>query len=241
MVQSDADYCVKRDLGAMWLWVLLIVGVGHASVCAQTPVERFLAHLDTEKDLPIEAVQLMRQTWSECQDCNAEEFLTQGLALLSPKFRGGLDAYDAQRYTECAGIMADLRADANPFVAANAASYEIKALVAEERLLEAGRRLETLITEQADRVTDYTYFAPELAFLRGYCLLADLQYAKATEVLRRFLQAYPNASPRLTLAARQMLAELEHRQPGQIGEVVDLMGFAGRRLTHRDTSETVQV
>ncbi len=241
MVQCDANHYLKRGLRTVRFWALLIAGVGHAAACAQTPVERFLTHLDTEKDLPTEAVQLIRQTWSECHDCDAEEFLTQGLALLSPRFRSGLDAYDAQRYTECAGIMAELRADANPFVAANAAAYEIKALVADEQLLEAGRRLETLLAEHADRVTDYTYFAPELAFLRGYCLLADLQYSKATEVLRRFLQAYPDASPRLTLAAKQMFAELEHRQSGQIGEVVDLMGFAGRRLTHRDTSETVQV
>lgn len=241
MVKSDDRHGVKRDSRVAWLLGLLITSVSGTAAHAQTPVERFLASLDTEKDLPAEAAQLIRQTWLECQDCDAEEFLTQGLALLSPRFRGGLDAYDARRYAECVSIMADLRADANPFVAANAAAYEIKALVADEQLLEAGRRIETLIAEEAGPVTEYTYFAEEVAFLHGYCLLADLQYAKATEVLRRFVKAYPNASRRLTLAAQQMLAELAHRQSGQIGEVVDLMNFAGRRLTHRDTGETVQV
>lgn len=243
MVRSDAlnGAWVSRDFWFLWLLVLLFTGVGDRAVHAQTPVERFLAHLDTEENLPPEAVRLIRQTWSECKDCDAEEFLTQGLTLLSPAFRAGLDAYDAERYAECAGIMADLRSNPNPFIAANAAAYEIKALVAHEQLLEASRGIEAIIAEKADAVTDNTYFAEELAFLRGYCLLADLQYQKSYQVLRRFLVAYPNASQRLTLAARQMLAELEHRQPGKIGEVVDLMAFAGRRLTHDDTGEIVQV
>jgi len=241
MVWSDPPYNVRRKLRMSWLLTLVSVCLGGSAAQSQTPVDRFLTHLEAQKDLPGEAVRLIQETWSECQDCDAEEFLTQGLALLSPAFRSGLDAYDAKGYAECAGIMAGLRSDSNPFVSANATAYEIKAMVANEQLVEAGRRIESAIADGAAALTDYTYFAPELAFLRGYCLLADLQYKKAEEVMRRFLSAYPDASQRLTLAARQMLAELEHRQSGKIGEVVDLMTFAGRRLTHRDTSEVVQV
>jgi tetratricopeptide (TPR) repeat protein len=137
--------------------------------------------------------------------------------------------------------MGGLKSGRNPFVATNAAAYQIKALVASERLADASQHIEELVSRQAGAVTEYTYFAPEIAFLRGYCLLADLQYDRAAKVLRRFLDAYPDASERLVLTAVQMLAELEHRQPGRIGEAVDLMTFAGRRLTHRDSGEVVQV
>jgi tetratricopeptide (TPR) repeat protein len=233
----------SRQHGDRVLYVqvaFVLWGVGASGARGEVPVERFIAHLRTETEFSAEAVELIRTTWSECQDCDGEEFLTQGLTLLSETFRAGLDAYDAERYDECARIMARLRSDKDAFIAANASAYEIKALVANEQLLEASERIEALIGERARAITELTYFAPELAFLRGYCLLADLQYRKAREVLERFLAAYPDAPQRLTLAAQQMLAELEHRQSGRIGEVVDLMTFAGRRLTHHDTGETVQ-
>ena len=235
-----ARHRAARRFGAACVVVLLAANLCGKAVDAQTPVDRFLASLDDDASLPAEAARLIQEAWSKCQDCDADELLTQGLAVLSRPFRLGLDAYDGERYDECAGIMAALRSDPNPFVAVNAAAYEIKALVASERLLEAGQRIEQLLSRQADAVTAYSYFAPEIALLRGYCLLADLQYEQAAEVLRRFLPAYPDASQPLVLAAQQILAELETRQPGRIGEVVDLMGYAGRRLTRHDSGERVR-
>lgn len=207
------------------------------------PVDRFLASLDADSALPADATDLIRKTWAECRNCDADEFLTQGLALLSPKLRQGLDAYDAERYGQCAGIMDELRSDANPFVAVHAAAYEIKALVAMDRLLEAGQLIEEILARPAggeDRTATYSYLAPEISFLHGFCLLADLRYGEAEDALLRFLRRYPDTSQRLLMAARQMLAELENRQPGQIGEIVDLMDFAGRRLTHGHTGQPVQ-
>ncbi len=227
------------------VYSLTILGVSLCTsvTAAQSPVDRFLASLDADSRIPADATALIHDTWDKCKDCDGNEFLTQGLALLSSKFRRALEAYDADRYERSAAICSELRLDANPFVATHAAAYEIKSLVAADHLLEAGERIEQLLAAETggtSRLTAYSYFAPEVTFLRGFCLLADLQYAAADEALQRFLKDYPGASQRLVVAAEQMRAELLNRQPGQIGEVVDLMHYSGRRLTQTDTGETVR-
>lgn len=243
-VRSCFDFSTFRLLGVCFL-TIMVVSLCASVTAAQSPVDRFLASLDADSTVPADATALIHDTWAKCKDCDGNEFLTQGLALLSPKLRRALEAYDADRYEQCAAICSELRLDPNPFVATHAAAYEIKSLVAADRLLEAGERIEQLLGAGVSpsagvSLTAYSYFAPEVTFLRGFCLLADLQYAAADEALRRFLEDYPGAGQRLVVAAEQMRGELLNRQPGQIGEVVDLMHYSGRRLTQADTGETVR-
>jgi len=204
------------------------------------PVDRFLAGLDSAAAMPSEARQMLREKWSQCDGCDPAEFLTQALAVTSPKFREGLDAYDADDYERCAKLMGDLRSDADPFVAVHSAVYEIKSLVALEQLVEAGQQIRQLAEGGGARVAAYSYFAAELEFLDGFCLLADLQYDAAASALTRFLAGYPDAPPRLVIAARQMLLELNNREPGRMSEVADLMDYSGRRLKTADGGEIVQ-
>ena len=132
---------------------LLVMGVcTSAVVAAEGPVDRFLAGLDSTAATPAEARQMLREKWSQCDDCDPAEFLTQALAVMSPKFREGLDAYDADEYERCAKLMSDLRSDADPFVAVHAAVYEIKSLVALEQLVEAGQRIRQLAEGGGTRV-----------------------------------------------------------------------------------------
>ncbi|MFQ5589665.1 MAG: hypothetical protein ACE5HE_00750 [Phycisphaerae bacterium] len=207
---------------------------------ADSPADRFVNSLQDHPAIPQEARTLIRTTWESCRDCDGGEFLTQGLAVLSDRFRDGLDAYDSDDYDRCARIMHDLRTDADPFVAVNAAAYEIKALVALERLEQAGRLIADLTAAGASRVKAYSYFAPEIDFLHGYCLLADLQYEAAANALQQFLKTYADAVPRLTLTAEQILSELATRTPGGLGDVVDLMGYSRRKLTIGVTDATTQ-
>ena len=65
-------------------------------------------------------------------------------------------------------------------------------------------------------------------------------FTEAEKALSKFLKDHEDSSQRLVVAARQMLAELENRQAGRIGEVVDLMHYSGRRLTQSDTSDPVR-
>ncbi len=222
------------------------IGICAHPAAAQSPADRFVATLETDTTIPAEASELIRATWSKCQGCDEDEFLTQALAVLSPSFRRGLDAYEAEAYQDCVDIMRKLRSASNPFVATHAAAYEIKSLVAMERLLDAGKRIQLMLSGSGQMYNasidawSYSYLAPELGFLRGFCLLADLQYDAAAAAMDEFVTTYPDSSQRLVIAARQMLAELANRRTGEIGEVVDLMSFSGRRLGHADSGKTVQ-
>ena len=224
---------------ALVLGLLFAVGVPSAAV-AQSPADRFVQNIESFENVHADARALIHKTWSECDDCDGNEFLTQGLTVLSPKFRDGLDAYDADDYERAATIMSDVAAGKNMFLSVNAAVYEVKSLVQLDRLVEASERIALLSADEDSVVATYSYFAGELEFLRGFCLLSDLQYEDAAKTLGGFLRNYPDASQRLVIAAQQMLAELGNREPGKIGEVVDLMKFCGRRLYHADGSEIVQ-
>ncbi len=219
-------------------WCIGLIPAASARA-TDSPVDRFLAMLDTRADLTAEAKALIRDRWADCKDCDAEEFLTQGLAVVSQKFREGLDAYDADEYARCAGIMHDLLDDGDQFVSVNAAVYEIKSLVALDRALEAGERLKEIALRSGD-VEVFSYFGAEVDFLRGYCLLADLQYDAASAALKDFLTKHGDASPRLVISARQMLAELANRETGRLGDVVDLMDFSRKRLKNDDAGDAVR-
>lgn len=220
---------------------LLVIAVCAPTViAAQGPVDRFLIGLDSTAAVPLDARQMLQTKWSQCDGCDPAEFLTQALAVMSPKFREGLDAYDADEYERCAKLMSGLRFDADPFVAVHAAVYEVKSLVALEQLVEAGQRIRQLAEGGGARVTSYSYFAAELEFLDGFCLLADLQYDAAASSLLRFVAGYSDAPPRLLIAAKQMLLELDNREPGRMSEVADLMDYSGRRLKSADGGEVVQ-
>ena len=209
------------------------------SRASDAPVDRFLATIDQNQSLPADARDLIKRQWADCKDCDPEEFLTQALAVASTKFRDGLDAYEADEYERAANIMRELAGEADPFVAVHAAVYEVKSLVALDRLIEAGRAL-TAIQGGKNRVADYSYFQPEVDFLFGYSLLADLRYEEAELALKRFLVEHGDASPRLTIAARQMAMELANRTPEKLGDVVDLMDFSGKRLKSVDAGDTVR-
>lgn len=204
------------------------------------PVERFLESADATAGLPADARAMMRESWAKCQDCDGGEFLMQALTLLSPPFRSGMEAYDADQFEDAAKRMGELRDDAHPYLAINAAVMEIKALVHLERLAEAGERIEQLRTARGQSIDEYSFLAPEIEFLRAYCLLADQQFDEAAAALESFLRDRSDAPQRLTLAAQQMLAELEDRLPGRMGEVVDLMQFSTRRLREGDSGEKLQ-
>lgn len=204
------------------------------------PVERFLESAEATRDLPADARAMMRESWAHCSDCDGGEFLLQALTLLSTDFRAGMEAYDDDRFEDAAARFGALRGDANPFLAVNAAIMEIKALVNLERLSVAGERIEQLRTQRGPALDEFTYLTAELEFLRAYCLVADQRFEEAFDVLEAFLRDRTDVSPRLSIAAQQMLAELANRLPGRMGEVVDLMQYSSRRLREGDSGEELQ-
>ncbi len=220
--------------GVLWLHTCAL------PAAAESPADRFVQNLDSMAAIPVDAREMIRKTWSDCIDCDGEEFLTQGLTVISKKFRDGLDAYDSDDYAKCAILMRASRKDANPFVAAHATAYEIKTHVQMEKLLEALTLMEDLKEEDRTAIARYSYFDAEIDFLYGFCLLSDLQFEEASMSLGQFLEKHGDASQRLVIAAQQMLIELANRAGEDVGEVVDLMNFSSRRLKHADTGEIVR-
>ena len=81
---------------------------------------------------------------------------------------------------------------------------------------------------------------PELVYMLGYCQVQNLEHAEAEATLRDFLEDFPDASPRLVVTARQMLAELARRIPERMGEIADLMGWTEaktRNLLYRGLAD----
>lgn len=210
------------------------------SPTVQSPADRFVGYAQTDPAVPFEARELIRKAWAECNNCDGDEFVTQGLSVLSPRFREGLDAYEAESYPQAAAIMRERMTDPNPFVSAYAAAYEIKALAQAEQFPEVNERIAALGEEGLAGISERTYLAAEIAFLRGFCLLADVRYREAAGALEEFLREYADASPRLVVPAQQMLLELSNRESGGISDVADLMTSCGRRLRWADGGETVQ-
>ncbi len=246
MKKTMPTHLVKVFRNGRQLLVLSLVGyvVTAASIATAapvvSPVERFMASLDTDATIPGEVKMILKETWAKCTDCDEAEFLAQALVSVNATFRQALDAYDAGDYLGCAKLADTLNNHANLFVRANAAAFRVKALVAADRLLDAGVAIDKLFEDGGADLTAMTYFGSEMSFLRGYCLLGNLEYDAAEAALNGFLQDSPDAPQRLVVSAQQILAELATRQAGRIGEVVDLMHYSKRRLVVTDSSGSVQ-
>ena len=125
--------------------------------------------------------------------------------------------------------MAPLTKDPDPYLAANAAVFELRSLVERTDLEAAHTRLTELGKDEA-ALRMHTLLAADVRFLTGYCQLHTLAYQAALETLESFEKDYPNAPERLRVTAKQIVQELKRRKPDGLGDVADLMAYAGRRL-----------
>ncbi len=229
-----------RKVGPWALGCLLVSsGVVGGSVTDET-VEAFVEHVRQSESFAEEAKAFVIRIWEERDEEGLPgSFIAESLAVLSPAFRSGLDAYDEEQFERAYELLTALSDGEDPYLAANATFLAIKALVAQEKLVEARERLEVFLKDPT-AVDLYTVHAAEAAYLRGYLALQDLQYHEAFMAFNSMLERYPEAGQRLRVSARQILAELRRRRPERIGDVADLMAFAGRRLGHLDTGARVQ-
>lgn len=235
-MQATTNPTAWRGFLAAAIWQMTLT----AATLAEGPADRFVRHIESTPSVPAEARELIRKSWADCDGCDGEEFLTQGLAVFSEPFRKGLDAFEEEDYGECARIMGGLLADSDPFVAANARAYEIRAMMQLERLVDVGQRVDAIAGEAREAIDRFTYFAAELDFIRAFALLADVRYEEAAAALQAFLRDHADAPQRLVIPARQMLLELNNREPEKIGDVVDLMSFCSRQLKHADSGDAVR-
>lgn len=206
----------------------------------ETPLNRFLVDLKKRGDVDPIARDKILADGAMTEARQAAAFLDQALATLSPEYRAAQDKFDAEDYAGCQAIMEKLAANGDPFLATSARFYVIKSLSSRKDFTAALREIDAWSNQRHGDIQRFSYHLPELDFLHGYCLVEDLQYQAGARQLAQFLTLHPDAPDRLVVPARQMLAEIQNRMPGQIGEVGDLMAFAADRLQHQDTGEIVQ-
>ncbi|HUU82484.1 MAG TPA: hypothetical protein VM243_03165 [Phycisphaerae bacterium] len=239
--------CHSRGVGAFLLGCILVLpALAPRAVAADGTAtgdeltDRFVRNV-ADSDLYDEAVKtFITQRWAERKETeDAAGFLLEALALLSQEFRSGLAAFDEDRFADATGAMKPLTQSLDPYLAANAAVYEIKALVAADDLEQAERKIAALLALPL-RVEQYTHASAEVHYLKGYCELGNLKYVEATRSLLDMLERFQDAPQRLQVTARQMLAEVRTRIPDGLGDVTDLMTYATRRMANDDTGQRVQ-
>ncbi len=213
-----------------------------AKPTGETPVQiidRFVEHMQAAEGVKAAARKVIAEQWQKRRDAeDAEAFLAEALAVLSGDFKDGLAAYESGDYATAAAAMAGLAKSGDPYLSANAAVFEARALVEAERLDAAQKRL-TKLLENETSLRRHTLHAADARFLIAYCAKHNLQYDAAVEALESFVRDYPQAPERLRAAARQMLQELKLRKPDGLGDVADLMAYAGRRLGHHVADDSV--
>ena len=213
--------------------VVMLAGA-YGAVTDDTVTSRFVEQIRTSSRYEDSAKEFIIDQWSKRRGgTDADAFLLEALAVVSEDFRAGLAAFEDDRHADCARIMGGLADAPDAYLAANAAVYEIKALVAADDVETAEQRISQL-TARPSRLTEYTDAAAEVHYLKAHCELGNLEYAQAIRSLAEFLDGFPQAPQRLSLSAQQMLAELLLRQPGTLGQVTDLMDYAARRLANAD-------
>lgn len=197
----------------------------------------FLEHLKTlSAEAPI-AVATVRDGFSRYGRA-PQGFVPDGLAVLDPVYRRGLEAFDAGDAEGVIEALAPLRDSADPYVRANAAYFEIRALVDRGRYEEAEQRFAdaALAREFLDAHTPY---APHLAFLRAFCEARNLRFDAAAQTLAKIRDNYSGAPEAIQVGVRQMLLEIERREKGTLDEVATVMQYVADRLRTVDTTERV--
>ncbi|MBN1491871.1 MAG: hypothetical protein JXA69_18310 [Phycisphaerae bacterium] len=201
----------------------------HADV-ARAKVDTFLAWATADPAVSDAVRTTLREAWARRRDeADPSGFLAEALALVSPEYRKALEAIDTGRYEDAERLLGPLVAADSRYVGVHAASMLARALVEQDKTDAALALLEAWYLRERE-VKQYSFEAPEMALLRAHCLVQSLKQARAAAILQRFEQEYPDASERLRLTAKQILQELQQRRAGGLGDVADLMGYAGRQL-----------
>jgi tetratricopeptide (TPR) repeat protein len=201
----------------------------------------FLDHVNASPEIGEPARTAVRQLWDARRpDEEPRAFMTAAMAMLSPAYRTALDLVEAGKPAEAVPPLQPLLDHRDRYLSVHAAALTARAMVEDDRTEEAQKLLDASLRERGEEISARTFLGPEMTFLLGYCQLANLQYPEAIETLGRLDRAYPDGPDQYLLPARQMLKELKARRPESLGDVSDLMGYAGRQLKHARVSGGVR-
>ena len=169
----------------------------------------------------------------------AESFVPDALAVLYPTYREALQAFDEDRPADVVRLLDPLRGDEDPFLAANATYFHVRALVELGRYEQAETGLASL-EALAEQYARHTPYAPHLWFVRAFCEARDLRFQQATETLAALRSRFADAPEAVRVGAAQLALELERRERGTLDEVATVMDYVADRLDVTDAGTDVQ-
>lgn len=202
--------------------------------------KEFLAHLSAFGQDQVVAVASIRQAWKDVYEKNGgESFVPDALAVLYPAYRAGLDAFDRGESQRVLESMRPLTEDADPYLAANARYFQVRALVDLNRFEEAEKALSEW-TDSVEQIAHHTPYAAHLGLIRGFCEYRNLRFDDAARTLALVASRFPGSPEPVEFGVRQLLLEIERRERGNLREVSELMTYVADRLSAADAGQRVR-
>jgi tetratricopeptide (TPR) repeat protein len=169
----------------------------------------------------------------------AESFVPDALAVLYPAYREALQAFDTQRVAEVVHLLGPLRDHNDPFLAANAEYFHVRALATLGRYEEIEAALAS-IEQRREHYIAHTPYAPHLWFIKAFCEARNLRFDEATSSLEALRTQFSDMPEAVRVGAAQLLLEIQRRELGTLGEVATVMDYVADRLNAADGAEGVQ-
>lgn len=202
--------------------------------------QRFVQHIEANPNHPDSAKRFITEEWQRRRSKgNIATFIPEALAVLNPRFRSGLDAFQAGEYKYCSKIMSEMSLSSDPYLALHATLFHAKSLIQELDLEFAELLLSHQLREDFN-AGDYCFYTAELKFLQGFCQFHTFQLADAEETLRGFLANHPDAGGELRATAEQLLDEMERGLRKSLDLAATLMADAGLNLTEGEVGLATQ-
>ena len=261
MVVTNTTRCICREVeaiaatrlaggfhGAFRVCVIVqLIGCAVSAAAEEPPAGRiarlnaaFLEHVRTLKPSDAIAVTSVLQGWEQIyRDRMPDGFVPDALARLYPPYRTALAALDEERFADAARQLEPLETHADPFLAAGAFYFRVRALAALGRY----EQVETLLAELDSREQDlieHTPYAPHLWFIKAFCETRNLRYDDALRTLETLDRTFTDQPEPVAAGARQLRLEIERRESGTLGEVADVMDYVADRLGAADGSQPVR-
>lgn len=203
-------------------------------------IDRFVVHVQNSPDFEPAAKKAVAEGWkSHREEKEPQGFLTAALAIVSPPFKAALNAMGREDDVAAERALRPLMAHRDGYLALHATATLARTLVEQDRTDEAEPLLAALVEREAELI-ERSFLETEVDFLAAYCQVSNLHYEEALVSLRQFELQHPDAPDKFRLPARQMRQELSARRPDGLGDVSDLMTYAGRRLARGNAGQPVR-
>lgn len=170
---------------------------------------------------------------------DGESFVPDSLAVLYPRFRKALEAFDDERYADVVKLLKPLNGNDDPFLAANASYFHARALTERGLMEETETFLEPWLKADGPLIAR-TPYAAHLWFINAVCQFNNLRFEPADKSLKHLLAEYTDAPEPVRVGARQLALEIKRREIGSLGQVSELMTYAADRLKVSDSAERVR-